>query len=158
MIDLSRYSSFIKVCRITAYVQRFIQNCRIKPKTGPLEVQEIEEAKLMWIKSVQRETFSPEILNIEAGKPIGIKSRLISLTPFLDESHILRVGERIGGAAIPYDVKHPIIIPQDHQFSSLVILDCHKGLNHEGTSHVQNELDPSHQIHCEKSSPRLFTV
>ena len=35
----------------------------------------------------QREAFSPEILNIEAGKPIGIKSRLISLTPFLDESH-----------------------------------------------------------------------
>lgn len=29
-IDLSRYSSFVKVCRITAYVKRFIENCKNK--------------------------------------------------------------------------------------------------------------------------------
>ena len=72
LVDLSRYSSFSKVCRITAYVRRFIQNCRSKPKgqarTGPLEVQEVKEAKLMWIKSAQREAFSHEISNIEAGR------------------------------------------------------------------------------------------
>lgn len=143
-MDLSRYSSFSKVCRITAYVRRFIQNCRSKPKgqarTGPLEVQEVKEAKLMWIKSAQREAFSHEISNIEAGRPLGAKSRLITLTPFLDESHILRVGGRIGGAPVPYDVKHPVFIPQDHQLSRLVLLDCHKKLNHEGTEHVRNEL------------------
>ena len=143
-MDLSRYSSFSKVCRITAYVRRFIQNCRSKPKgqarIGPLEVQEIKEAKLMWIKSAQREAFSREISNIEAGRPLGAKSRLITLTPFLDESHILRVGGRIGGAPVPYDVKHPVFIPQDHQLSRLVLLDCHKKLNHEGTEHVRNEL------------------
>ncbi|XP_074621676.1 uncharacterized protein LOC141880115 [Acropora palmata] len=48
-IDLSCYSSFVKVCRITAYVKRFIQNCRrrkekIEMKIGPLEVQEIKKA------------------------------------------------------------------------------------------------------------------
>ena len=46
-IDLSRYSSFVKVCRITAHVKRFIQNCRgrnekTEMKIGPLEVQEIK--------------------------------------------------------------------------------------------------------------------
>ena len=93
-------------------------------------------------------------MNIEAGKPIGIKSRLISLTPFLDESHILRVGGRIGGAAIPYDVKHPIIIPQDHQLSRLVILDCHISLNHEGTTHMQNELRLMYWIPHTRSTVR----
>ncbi len=43
-VDLSHYSSFVKVCRITAYVQRFIRNCRrrktkMETKIGPLEVQ-----------------------------------------------------------------------------------------------------------------------
>ena len=56
LLNLSRCSSFITVCRITAYVRRFIQNCRSKPKghakTGPLEVREIKEAKVMWINRV----------------------------------------------------------------------------------------------------------
>ena len=49
-IDLSRYSSFAKVCRITAHVKRFIQDCRRKNekmemKIGPLEVQEIKQLR-----------------------------------------------------------------------------------------------------------------
>ena len=94
-IDLSRYSSFVKVCRITAYVKRFIQNCRrrkekMEMKIGPLEVQEIKKAKLMWIKSAQREAFPFDICNLSDGKLVGVKSRLKTLTPFLDESDILR--------------------------------------------------------------------
>ena len=93
-IDLSRYSSFVKVCRITAYVKRFIQNCRrrkekMEMKIGPLEVQEIKKAKLMWIKSAQREAFPFDICNLSDGKPVGVKSRLKTLTPSLDESDIL---------------------------------------------------------------------
>ena len=33
-----------------------------------------------------------------------------------------------------------MIIPQDHQLCRLVIMDCHKKLNHEGAEHVRNEL------------------
>ena len=84
-------------------------------KIGPLEVQEIKKTKLMWIKSAQREAFSFDICNLSDGKPVGVKSRLKTLTPFLDESSILRVGGRIDRAAVCYDVKHPMIIPQDHQ-------------------------------------------
>ena len=66
LMGLSHYSSFVKVCRITACVQRFIRNCRgrktnMETKIGPLEVQEIKEVQLMWIKSVQREAFPADI-------------------------------------------------------------------------------------------------
>ena len=44
-----------------------------------------------------------------------MKSRLKTLTSFLDESDILRVGGRIDHAAVCYDAKYPMIIPQDHQ-------------------------------------------
>ena len=108
-------------------------------KIGPLEVQEIKEAKLMWIKSAQREAFPADICNLSDGKPVGMKSRLKTLTPFLDESNILRVGGRIDRAAVCYNVKHPMIIPQDHQLCRLVIMDCHKKLNHEGTERVRND-------------------
>ena len=159
LMDLSHYSSFVKVCRITAYVQRFIRNCRgrktkMETKIGPLEVQEIKEAQLMWIKSVQREAFPADICNLTAGQPVGTKSRLKTLTPFLDESDILRVGGRIDGAAICYDAKHSMIIPQDHQLCRLVIMDCHKKLNHEGTEHVRNELRLLYWIPHSRSTVR----
>ena len=77
----------------------------------------------MWIKSAQREVFPADICNLIDGKPVGVKSRLkiVTLTPFLDESNILRVGGRIDRAAVCYNVKHPMIIPQDHQLCRLVI-------------------------------------
>ena len=99
-IYLSRYLSFVKVCRITAHEKRFILNCRrrkdkMEIKIGPLEVQETKKAKLLWIKSARREAFPVDICNLSDGKPVGVKSRLKTLTPFLDESDILRVGGRI---------------------------------------------------------------
>ena len=69
-----------------------------------------------------------------------MESRLKTLTPFLDESNILWVGGRIDHAAVCYDVKHPMIIPQDYQLCGFLIMDCHRKLNHEGTEHVQNDL------------------
>lgn len=55
-------------------------------------------------------------------------------------SDILRVGGRIDRAAVCYYVKHPMIIPQDHQLCRLVIMDCYQKLNNESTEHVRNEL------------------
>lgn len=69
-----------------------------------------------------------------------MESRLNTLTTFLDESVILRVGGRIERAAVCYDVKHPMIIPHDHQLCRLVMMDCHKKLNYEGTEDVRNNL------------------
>ena len=100
-------------------------------KIGPLEVQEIKEAKLMWIKSAKRGEFPADVCNLTDG--------LKTLTPFLDESNISRVDRRLDRAAACYDAKHPIIIPQGHQPRRLVIMDSHKKLNHEGTAHVRND-------------------
>ena len=48
----------------------------------------------MWIKAAQREA------NIGIGKPIGVKTRFITLIPFVDENQILQVGGKISNAAI----------------------------------------------------------
>ena len=43
-------------------------------RIGPLEVQEIKKAKLMWTKSAQREAFPADICDLSDGKPVGMKS------------------------------------------------------------------------------------
>ena len=47
-----------------------------------------------------------------------------------------------------------MIIPQDHQLCRLVIMDCHKKLNHEGTEHVRNDLRLLYWIPRSRSTVR----
>jgi len=68
-----------------------------------MEVQEIKEVQLIWIKSVQRHAFLADMGNWTAGQPLRRKSRLKTLTPFLVETDIFRVGGKIDDAAICYD-------------------------------------------------------
>ena len=60
----------------------------------------------------------------------------------------------VNRAAVCYDVKHPMIIPQDHQLCRLVIMNCHRKLNHEGTEHVRNELRLWYWIPHSRSTAR----
>ena len=99
----------------------------------------------MLIRCAQREVFGSEISSIEVGKPVGTKSRLKTLKPFLDSSHTSSTGWR--------EIK-TVIVPQDHELSHLVILDCHKKLRHEGIEHVPNELRKMYWIPHSPSNVR----
>ncbi|VDI25887.1 Hypothetical predicted protein [Mytilus galloprovincialis] len=59
ILDISNHGSYMKLLRITAYVIRFIRNCRrdrISRKSGPLEVNEIQTAVNTWILDCQEST------------------------------------------------------------------------------------------------------
>lgn len=45
-------------------------------------------------------------------KKLKHTSSLFRLDPFLDEKGVLRVGGKLQKAALAYEVKHPIIIPE----------------------------------------------
>ena len=53
IIDAFRFSSWQKLCRVTAYCLRFISNARSQRVCGPLLPEEIELAESYWIKSAQ---------------------------------------------------------------------------------------------------------
>ena len=58
VIDVHRYSSREKLVRVTAWIQRFTQNCKAKIRktdriTGGLTVEEIVSAEKLWIQTVQ---------------------------------------------------------------------------------------------------------
>ncbi|CAC5369421.1 unnamed protein product [Mytilus coruscus] len=53
IIDIERYNSYRKLTRFTAYVMRFAANCRAmenKRKKDLLRIDEIENAKYLWIR------------------------------------------------------------------------------------------------------------
>jgi hypothetical protein len=84
---LRRYSSFVKLALVFAYVLRFIDNTKAKrsetKRQGILTAQEIQNAKIQIFKLTQQEAFPVEIKCLQAKKPIPKSSKLLSLNPFM---------------------------------------------------------------------------
>nr|XP_031836768.1 uncharacterized protein LOC116428795 [Nomia melanderi] len=117
----SRYSSYSKLRRITAYCLKFtkaVANKLRKPPSQPsntqrspvssqyLTTRELHDAERVLIKFAQREQFGLEFTLLSAQKSLTPKSPLLSLSPFLDENGLIRVDGRLKNAPIPYDQRH----------------------------------------------------
>ena len=64
IVDITRYSNLKKLIRITAYVLRFIHNCKVdKPhrNSSVLTVDELQHATLLWICAAQETEFHDAI-------------------------------------------------------------------------------------------------
>ena len=138
----AKYSSLTKFLRVTAYLNRFIYNCRHlkwERRIGTLLVEEIEQAQKFWIHTTQEESFPQEVAALKSKQHVSSKSKLVLLSLFLDEYGIVCAGGRIERANIPFCSRHPIVLSPDHEFTRLIIMD-HERLKHEGVDHVRNEL------------------
>lgn len=123
-----KYSSLTRFQRILAYVLRFKYNIdSIKlnrlQNTGLLTVKEKQNALVKFIKILQNKYFPNQQMN----------KKLSSLNPFIDSSGLIRVGGRLTNASdLSYDHRHPIIIPYDNHFSTLIFRHEHELLLHAG--------------------------
>ena len=92
IIDVSTYNRLSHLLNVTAYVLRFVRNTR-KPSiryTGPISPAESTQASLKWIQSVQRQSFTPEILNLTSKSSRLPLVRQLNL--FLDKGGLIRCG------------------------------------------------------------------
>ena len=130
----TRFSCYLKLVHITAYclrIKKRASNQKIKlPKQ--LQVDEIIEANKKLIKFAQNESFSAEISSIKSVGSVNKQSSILKLTPFLDADGILRVGGRLKNSSLPFDAKHPILLPSKHPFTRLLIIYEHERSFHAG--------------------------
>ena len=125
VIDPQRYSSFRRPCRVTAWILRFATNVKLpsesRVKENVLSLSEIAHAETYWIKQTQREAFP----NAEKD------STLLQLNPRKDDEGLLRMDGRLRLADdLPYDTKHPILLPKKHPVTRLIVMDAHERLGH----------------------------
>jgi len=59
-------------------------------------------------------------------------SQLAALAPFLDKTGIIRVGGRLKHANLPYDQKHPIVLPAKHYITEIILRQEHARHHHCG--------------------------
>ncbi|XP_053372928.1 uncharacterized protein LOC128546437 [Mercenaria mercenaria] len=136
IIDIQRFSSYRKLLRVTAYVIRFVNNCRnVKKSRGPLESHEINTEARQLIKHVQDIHFHDvkQYLSQKEKRCTTIPNLVRQLDLFLDEDNLIRCGGRISNAPLLDSTKFPYLLPSRNNFTDLIIMDAHITQLHSGT-------------------------
>ena len=135
LTDLARRSSSLpRYKRTVAWVLRLKRMCSL-PKDAPslprwLTAPEIQTAFIVALRTDQQQYFSREIATLRAGKSVPPESPLYELSPYFDDSGLLRVSGRLEHAPIAEDTKHPIIIRFQSHLARLLVIDPHSILAH----------------------------
>lgn len=133
MCTIKKFSDFRKLERIFGYVTRFVENCRAKVderRSGRLNRCDFKAAVQVMVKAVQKEKFDEEIKCLKADKII--KGKLNKLKPLLEESGLLRVGGRLRNSDLPFNQRHPMILPEQHHLTEIIIEALHRENLHVG--------------------------
>lgn len=125
-----RTSSWDKLLRIIRYILKFT-----RPKTCDITkinpVQGLLAAEQVMVRAVQSVYFSQDIELIKSNRLPSKK--LHSLSVFLDEVGILRVGGRLSKSDLPFDAKYPVLLPKRDHVVDLIIMHYHVSNCHTGS-------------------------
>ena len=141
---LDTVSNYNHLKRVTAWILRFVHNCRTRatsqePCIGALTVAELDSAERHWLVHSQGVDFSEEITVLRRGKGL-MKGRLLSLHPFLDSRGLLRVGGRQALSQLPYNQRHPIILSGKNKLTRMIMQAEHLRLLHAGPTLMAGSL------------------
>ena len=140
---ISKQSSWNRLIRITAWIQRFILRCQRKSNDkGCLTVNELKDAHNRLIQHVQKKTFQSEYNQLISGKNIKKSSRLQPLHPVMIDG-ILCVGGRLSRAQTPLN---PAILPPDSHLSTLLVRHYHRISAHSGVDYILSQLRSKYWI------------
>ena len=150
VIPFDRYSNFIRLQRVTAWILRFLNNCC--PTNGEkskfmtamgkpcLTIPDLAETERYLVRFSQGTQFSAELASLKKDKCLPSGSSLLSLHPFVDSDGILRVGGRETHSKLPYSRMHPIILHGKHPLTKLIIRSEHLRMLHAGPTLVSSAL------------------
>ena len=132
--QIERWGSFTKAIRVVSWCLIFINNLKLKKelrKMDDLSLLEMSVGKSVLISIDQKQNFPREYKTLAHGLILPKSSSLYKLTPFMDESGLLRIKGRLQCSDLTYEEKHPIIMACSH-LSSLLIRFQHKLMKHSG--------------------------
>ncbi|KAK9712690.1 hypothetical protein QE152_g24759 [Popillia japonica] len=136
---IGKFSDFAKLQKVVAFVLRFAHNSNPKCITrlkGALSHEELNKSTLTLVKIAQESSFLSEINLLRQGKQLPRGSKILSLDPFIDDNGFLRVGGRLRNSEAPYDAKHQLLLPSNHNLTHKIIQYEHIRNMHAGTQTV----------------------
>ena len=124
-LETKRFSSWLGLTRIQAWIYRFLNNCLLpigRRTRDELTVEEIQDAEIRIIKAAQKRSFKAEYPALSSRKPLPLSSKLLTFKPRVDEDGVMRSDGRLENAEfLPYNVKYPIILPRKEWVTKLIV-------------------------------------
>lgn len=134
LIDCKKFSSFRRLLNVTSLVFKFIRTVRSRLQNTSEAVVadpgDDERSKIHWLRDVQ--------LRLEGHEKFPVWSRQLDL--YLDGSQLWRCGGRMRHSDLPLDARNPILLDKRHPITSLIVLDCHRRVMHNGVRETLAEL------------------
>lgn len=133
-MDCRNYSTLSRLLRVMAYVVRSVKRFKAG-STAPtccttLTTEELSDSERQWITYVQ--------VHLTQEKSFSTWQKQLNL--FVDDKGLWRCGGRLANADIPYNTKHPVLLPRDHPFTFMIVQDAHKRVSHNGIKETLTEV------------------
>jgi hypothetical protein len=123
ILDCQRYAKWKRIVRVTAYIQRFGRNDEnTQPELGPLTGEELQAAEEYWLEQAQSSLFQRMK-----------KGDFKTLSPYVDDKKLIRVGGRVDPSLVSYDNERPVLLPYNSHISKVIIRDAHQ-VGHNGVA------------------------
>ncbi|XP_024882812.1 uncharacterized protein LOC112461708, partial [Temnothorax curvispinosus] len=118
---LNKFSSVNKICRILAYCSRFTKPQDSISQSIEISPKEIINSLNIICKVVQMKAFINEYHALKNQNDISKSSCILSLSPFMSEDGLIRVGGRLKNSALSFDACHQIVLPRNHILTKRII-------------------------------------
>lgn len=148
---LDRFSNVQKLLKVTAYILRFLiklinkanlpRRCYLLSfnwfknvpisRTVELSTHELNRSRLTWVYLVQQTYYVSEFRLLKEKCAIPKNSKILKLDPFLHDN-LIRVGGRLQNSFLEFEEMHPLILPFESPFSSLLVKFYHSKTLHGG--------------------------
>ena len=140
--DVKVFHDWHSTKKVMAWMLRFIHNSRpgSSRQTGRLSLLELDTAQRRIVQLIQRKHFSKEAESLAAAQRVPRDSRLFKLDVFLDQQGILRVGGRVRHGPLEYGLKHPVVLPGEHDVTWALVEHFHRLVHHQGRGITAGEV------------------
>ncbi|XP_055918465.1 uncharacterized protein LOC129950558 [Eupeodes corollae] len=137
VIPTSKFESWGKLLRVTAYVCRYMDALRgIKRENLALSSEVFQRAERVLYRHIQAESLLSELefaasLRKVAKKTAQCSSIILSMKPYLNENGVMRSMSRINNAKwLNIYTRHPVILPDNNRATRLLIRHYHDKFRH----------------------------
>ena len=105
----------------------------------PLTVDELDRAEQAVIRYVQGQSYPDEYKALQVTvNTVKKSSPLHRLDPKINENGLICVGGRLRNSTMQAQLKHPVILPQNHHIVVLLVRHFHAMSGHSGREHVMS--------------------
>ena len=122
---IHHYQSFYRLKKAISWLMRLKRFLRHKHIIdGPIVVPELTDAERLLIMHAQAQAYSEELSRLHQCKSVAKSSSVAKLDPMLHDG-IMVIGGRLRHSQLPFQARHPVILPCKHKLSRMIVLDYH---------------------------------